>query len=283
MSIAVIGFGEIGQSVSDALIKSPHAPKPIIVADVDDQKLKDRGLDDPHSYKLFYERPYHILDRKDGDPPILPWADVYIVTVWDSNQVNNVLRGIAALRDAGKLPTLKLVSIETTTVPGEVVIPEALRPFVVFFPHRFNPDDEEHAVFNINRVMGSDNGEALARGILFFYPYMTEGASIWPAPARVAQLSKLVENSYRYMEIVLAQELKKAVESRFPGDWERVREACNTKWNIDILEARDGVGGKCLPKDIDLLKVALGRINLTNDDIFAFMQWKNHKYTEGQK
>ena len=32
-----------------------------------------------------------------------------------------------------------------------------------------------------------------------------------------------------------------------------VREACNTKWNVEILEARDGIGGHCLPKDIRYL------------------------------
>ena len=32
-------------------------------------------------------------------------------------------------------------------------------------------------------------------------------------------------------------------------DFEKVREACNTKWNTEILEAREGIGGHCLLKD----------------------------------
>ena len=35
------------------------------------------------------------------------------------------------------------------------------------------------------------------------------------------------------------------IKLRFDEVWD----ACNTKWNIKILEARDGIGGHCLPKD----------------------------------
>jgi len=33
-------------------------------------------------------------------------------------------------------------------------------------------------------------------------------------------------------------------------NFEDLRAACNTKWNVDIPEARDGIGRHCLPKDI---------------------------------
>jgi UDP-N-acetyl-D-mannosaminuronate dehydrogenase len=36
-------------------------------------------------------------------------------------------------------------------------------------------------------------------------------------------------------------------------NFEELRAACNTKWNVDIPEARDGIGRHCLPKDIKYL------------------------------
>jgi UDP-glucose 6-dehydrogenase len=33
-------------------------------------------------------------------------------------------------------------------------------------------------------------------------------------------------------------------------NFDELRTACNTKWNIEIPEARDGIGGHCLPKDV---------------------------------
>jgi UDP-N-acetyl-D-mannosaminuronic acid dehydrogenase len=64
----------------------------------------------------------------------------------------------------------------------------------------------------------------------------------------VAELTKIVENAHRYLQIAFAEELYLYCISNgisFP----ELRESLNTKWNVDILEPRDGIGGHCLPKD----------------------------------
>jgi UDP-N-acetyl-D-mannosaminuronic acid dehydrogenase len=50
------------------------------------------------------------------------------------------------------------------------------------------------------------------------------------------------------MEIAFAEELKMVCD-RSGIDFDQLRKAVNTKWNIRILEAKDGIGGHCLPKD----------------------------------
>jgi UDP-N-acetyl-D-mannosaminuronic acid dehydrogenase len=64
----------------------------------------------------------------------------------------------------------------------------------------------------------------------------------------VAELTKVVENSYRYLEIAFAEEIKMVCDNT-SLDFDELRDAINTKWNIKILDARDGIGGHCLPKD----------------------------------
>jgi UDP-N-acetyl-D-mannosaminuronic acid dehydrogenase len=50
------------------------------------------------------------------------------------------------------------------------------------------------------------------------------------------------------MEIAFAEELKMFCD--YSGiDFTELRDAVNTKWNIKVMEARDGIGGHCLPKD----------------------------------
>src|SRR2546427_3687292 len=39
-------------------------------------------------------------------------------------------------------------------------------------------------------------------------------------------------------------------------DFEELRRGMNTKWNVEVLEARDGIGGTCLPKDVLYVKTA---------------------------
>ena len=64
----------------------------------------------------------------------------------------------------------------------------------------------------------------------------------------VAELTKIIENAHRYLQIAFAEELYLYCKSNgisFP----ELRESLNTKWNVDVLEPRDGIGGHCLPKD----------------------------------
>ena len=63
-----------------------------------------------------------------------------------------------------------------------------------------------------------------------------------------AELTKIVENAHRYLQIAFAEELYLYCKSNGIS-FSELRESLNTKWNVDILEPRDGIGGHCLPKD----------------------------------
>jgi UDP-N-acetyl-D-mannosaminuronic acid dehydrogenase len=67
----------------------------------------------------------------------------------------------------------------------------------------------------------------------------------------IAEICKTAENAHRYIQIAFAEDLYlycQANSINFP----ELREALNTKWNVNILEPRDGIGGHCLPKDTRL-------------------------------
>jgi UDP-N-acetyl-D-mannosaminuronic acid dehydrogenase len=64
----------------------------------------------------------------------------------------------------------------------------------------------------------------------------------------IAETTKIVENAHRYLQIAFAEDLYlycQANNISFP----ELRDALNTKWNVEVLEPREGVGGHCLPKD----------------------------------
>jgi UDP-N-acetyl-D-mannosaminuronate dehydrogenase len=64
----------------------------------------------------------------------------------------------------------------------------------------------------------------------------------------IAEVTKVIENAHRYLQIAFAEELYlycQANNLNFP----ELRDALNTKWNVEILEPREGIGGHCLPKD----------------------------------
>jgi UDP-N-acetyl-D-mannosaminuronic acid dehydrogenase len=64
----------------------------------------------------------------------------------------------------------------------------------------------------------------------------------------IAELTKVIENANRYMQIAFAEDLYLYCQSN-NINFNELRDALNTKWNVEILEPRDGIGGHCLPKD----------------------------------
>jgi UDP-N-acetyl-D-mannosaminuronic acid dehydrogenase len=148
-----------------------------------------------------------------------------------------------------------LVSIESTIVPGtsrkiyENIFNKSIN--LVHVPHRYWAGDPvKHGVRQL-RVIGAVNQGSLEVGIKFYRDMLDIPLHVCSS-IEVAEMCKIAENAYRYVQIAFAEELRMICET-LGLSFNEVREACNTKWNVEILEARDGIGGHCLPKDIRYL------------------------------
>lgn len=65
---------------------------------------------------------------------------------------------------------------------------------------------------------------------------------------KIAEITKIAENAHRYLQIAFAEDLYLYCQAN-NIHFADLREAINTKWNVNVLEPRDGIGGHCLPKD----------------------------------
>lgn len=173
----------------------------------------------------------------------------------DLGPVIGATEGIAAHLQKGQL-----VILESTVNPGvceNVVLPilekkSGLRAGVDFYlahcPERINPGDKKWNVENINRVVGATDAEGLRRAALF-YESITTGAIKQMSTIKAAEAVKVVENSFRDINIAFVNELARSF----------------TKLGIDVVEVIDGaatkpfafmahypgcgVGGHCIPVD----------------------------------
>ena len=137
-------------------------------------------------------------------------------------------------------------------------------------PHRYWSGDTDRYGVVQSRVLGALNRKSLEDAWEF---YSELGVPLHIAPSlEVAEVSKVVENAYRFVQIAFAEELKLLCE-KHGVSFEHARRACNTKWNINILEARDGIGGECLPKDVRYL-LSLGDAPLLHGAILADSDYK---------
>jgi UDP-N-acetyl-D-mannosaminuronic acid dehydrogenase len=166
-----------------------------------------------------------------------------------------------------------LVSIESTVPKGtSKKIFEILnhRLHVAHAPHRWYSLEEDVHGVNQVRVIGGVSDCCLKIGLQFydsgnealeFNDNITNynnqensrknglGIPMHPvSEIEIAELTKIIENADRYMQIAFSEDLYLYCQANNVNFGE-LRDALNTKWNVNILEPRDGVGGHCLPKD----------------------------------
>ena len=168
-----------------------------------------------------------------------------------------------------------LVSIESTGPKGtSKKIFEILnhRLHVAHVPHRWYALEEEIHGVNQVRVIGGVSDCCLKTALQFYdrnnvalefnditnnedtsgNPKTTAvdlGIPMHPvSEIEIAELTKIIENADRYLQIAFSEDLYLYCQANNVNFGE-LRDSLNTKWNVKILEPRDGVGGHCLPKD----------------------------------
>lgn len=146
-----------------------------------------------------------------------------------------------------------LVSIESTIAKGtsdKVYDILGHKLHVAHVPHRFYSEDKkEHGVRQLRVLSGCKS--CCTQKALNFYAGLLRIPVHATQSVEIAELSKIIENSYRFLEIAFAEELKMFCDNE-GLDFEELRLAINSKWNTKILEAREGIGGHCLPKDTQM-------------------------------
>jgi len=194
----------------------------------------------------------------------VPTADIYVICI-NTALVSN-RPDMTAIFDVCRKIVQKtkssLVTIESTIVPGTCrkIHENVFRwnTTLVHVPHRYWASSPlEHGVKQ-PRVIGAVNEKSLERG-LWFYGDQLEIPLYVASSVEVAEMSKIAENACRFVQIAFAEELKIICED-LGIDFEDTKRACNTKWNVEILEARNGIEGHCLPKDIRYL-ISIGKNN----------------------
>jgi len=189
-------------------------------------------------------------------------AQVFIVAVptpVDENQ----LPDLAPLRQATRLigSFLKIGDIviyESTVYPGcteEEMVPilemeSGLRCNIDFgvgySPERLNPGDKQHPIETIVKVTSGSN-EFYAQQVNQLYQSVIRAGTHCAPSIKIAEASKVIENTQRDINIAFMNELSK-VFSALDIDMKEVLKAANTKWNF--LSFHPGlVGGHCIGVD----------------------------------
>ena len=197
------------------------------------------------------------------DSMVLRAADVILICVptpVDEHHYPDLAPVIGASRTIAKhCKKNALIVLESTVNPG--VSEEIVRPifeeagfiigktiFIAHCPERINPGDPKWNVTNIPRVVGSFDKEGLDRALRFYGNIVD--APIRPMRSiREAEAVKIVENSFRDINIAFVNELAKSFD-RLDIDVKDVIDGAATKPFAFMPHYPScGVGGHCIPVD----------------------------------
>ncbi|MGD2101732.1 MAG: nucleotide sugar dehydrogenase [Acidimicrobiia bacterium] len=165
----------------------------------------------------------------------------------------------------------QLVVLESTTYPGtteDVLVPAVERAglrldedvFVAFSPERVSPGDEMKTA-EIPKVVGGvsepsgDVAEAAYRRLVPSVHRVTS--------ARAAEMAKLLENTYRSVNIGLVNEMAQLAHELGIDIWEVIDAAATKPFGFQAFYPGPGVGGHCIPLDPQFLSWRAREANFT--------------------
>jgi len=201
----------------------------------------------------------------------------------DLQYVEKVTREVAARLRPGQL-----VSLESTTYPGtteEVMLPilessglKADRDFfLVHSPERVDPGNKRYTTRNICKVVGGVGPNSLEVGVAFYS--QTVERVIPVSSAKVAEMVKVFENTFRAVNIALVNELALLCDRMGINVWEVLEAAFTKPFGIMPFWPGPGVGGHCIPVDPHYLEWKAKELNF-NTHFIALAGEINRKMPE---
>lgn len=255
MKVEVIGLGYIGLPMACLLADAGHE---VVGVDIDEEKVEllrsgELPFDEPGLPELF-ER---VKDRMRFVTKPEP-ADAFIVAVptpfdpetkaSDLRYVKSAVESIVPVLEDGNL-----VVIESTVTPGttdglvrKILNRSGRKYYLAHAPERAIPGKTLYEMVHNDRVIGGINAESTKRAVDLYRTFVK--GQILETDATTAELVKLMENTYRDVNIALANEFALIAEELGVNVWEAI-ELANHHPRVNIHRPGPGVGGHCISVD----------------------------------
>jgi len=152
----------------------------------------------------------------------------------------------------------QLIILESTTYPGttdEVLLPmfegtgqKLDEDFLLAFsPERVDPGNPQFKTHNIPKVVGGVTDDSTAAAAALYSQIVNDVHAV--TSARVAEAAKLLENTFRAVNIGMANEMARLCYALGIDTWEVIRAAATKPFGFMPFYPGPGIGGHCIPLD----------------------------------
>jgi UDP-N-acetyl-D-glucosamine dehydrogenase len=261
--VGVIGLGYVGLPLIQAFVKANYRTMGF---DIDAHKIE--LLQQGRSYIRHFSSDWLAGAIREGqfDPTDrmerLSEPDVLLICVPtplnesrdpDLSYIESTAEQIAKVLRHGQL-----VVLESTTYPGttrEVVLPILLRSglkvgrdfFLAYSPEREDPGNPDYSAGSIPKVVGGLDRASLALADALYSRAVVRTVQV--SSCEVAEACKILENTYRSVNIAMVNELKLLFSQIDIDVWEVIEAAKTKPFGFQAFYPGPGLGGHCIPID----------------------------------
>ena len=262
-TIAIIGAGYVGVPLADTFGRAGHS---IVLLDVQPHRVDMLNRGESYVEDVPNERVKKLVDegrlKATLDYDELDNVDSILIalpTPLSDQREPDLSIVLDATRDIAKrLKKGHLVVLESTTYPGTTR--ESLQPileesglkagedfYLAFSPERVDPGREDWTTKSTPKVVGGVTEACTERAVAL---YGTALDTVLPVSSpEAAELTKLLENIFRSVNIALVNELAQLCDRMDLDIWEVVDAASTKPFGFMRFDPGPGLGGHCLPVD----------------------------------
>src|SRR3954470_4865395 len=259
MRIGIMGLGYVGLPLAVAFAEEGHN---VVAMDTDGRKVDAIRRRNSYIEDISSERLAAVADRIEATTHHQPLARcdavlICVPTPLTANREPDLGPLVSATRSlSGVLQSGQLVVVESTTYPGttrERVAPMLEESglvagrdfFVAFSPERVDPGRTDFTLRTTPKIVGGLTDACAERAVALYREVCDEIVRV--STPEAAELSKLLENIFRSVNIALVNEMAILADRMGIDIWEVVDAAATKPYGFMRFDPGPGMGGHCLP------------------------------------
>ncbi|WP_214319477.1 nucleotide sugar dehydrogenase [Nonomuraea sediminis] len=273
IDLAVIGLGYVGMPLAKEAVA---AGLRVVGVDVDPRKVDALNAGQSYIDDLTDADLEHMLENgftATLDESVLARSNTIVICVptpldEDHRPDLSAVEG-ATTTVARNLSKGTLVVLESTTWPGTT--DEVARPllessglvagedfYLAFSPERIDPGNPKFGLRNTPKVVGGYTLTCRDRATAFYGQFIEQVVPV--SGTREAEMAKLLENTYRHVNIALVNEMAIFCDELGIDLWEAIEAAATKPFGFQKFLPGPGVGGHCIPVDPSYLSYTVRKL-----------------------
>jgi UDP-N-acetyl-D-glucosamine dehydrogenase len=261
--ICIIGLGYVGLPLAETFAWGGY---PVTGFDIDAEKVKKLKMGESYIGHISSERVAELVGTGRFEPTSDPkcFADVDVIIICVPTPLTETREpDLSYITRTGETISKyirrgQLIVLESTTYPGtteDLLLPilekSGLKAgkdfFLAFSPEREDPGNPNYSTRTIPKVVGGMDATSGKLAVALYEPIVTGVIPV--SGTRVAEACKILENTYRAVNIALVNELKVVFDAMGIDVWDVIAAAKSKPFGFQAFYPGPGLGGHCIPID----------------------------------